>query len=294
MVSLEFEKPSTWSIGKKLGLIAIIFLIVGSFLPHHVYESSGDIEYTGEISNFDYDVWGLWMLIPPLSGILLATFLYIRFDINLEMGPRNIRMKPFFMMIWGIWFFLTYLADATRYWESVEAYGITSSVYPGIGLWMIVAGFFLCAVVGFLEWKYPTMVGPPVPKVGLPKRKEKEVVAEAIPEPSSEVAAPVEAKKPIRVVKTEEEVPKEEPLVETKPIPVTAAAKAEKIEAVSREPTSEEEKTLLRWARHIAEDGKTFEQCMKCEKYVFLSAKDTGDTIVFKCPECGESYTLNK
>jgi len=294
MVSLEFEKPSTWSIGKKLGLIAIILLIVGPFLPHHVYESSGGIEYTMEISGFDYDVWGLWMLIPVLSGILLAFFLYIRFDLNLEMGSKRIRMKPFLILIWGFWFLLTYLADATRYWETVEAYGITNSVYPGIGLWIIVAGFFLCTVVGFLEWRYPSMVGPPVPKVGLPKKKEKEAVPEVSPESSPEVAAPIEAKKPIPVVKVEEEAPKAAPVLEPGPIPVTAPTKAEKIEAVSREPTTEEEKTLLRWARHIADDGKTFEQCMKCEKYVFLSAKDTGESIIFKCPECGESFTLIK
>jgi hypothetical protein len=40
MVSLEIEKPSDWSIGKKLGVIAILLLLVGPFLPYYVFESN--------------------------------------------------------------------------------------------------------------------------------------------------------------------------------------------------------------------------------------------------------------
>ncbi|MEE9151157.1 MAG: hypothetical protein V3U20_04900 [Thermoplasmata archaeon] len=291
MVSLEFEKPSTWSIGKKLGLIAILLLIVGPFMPYLVSEYTyGDFEELNSVTYFDYDVWGLFMLLPLLSALLMVFLLYLKSKIYFEKDTTRVNIKPFILMIWGFWFFLTYVADAIRIGQESTYF----TLYAGYGLWMIALGFFLCAVVGFLEWRYPAVTGPGVPKVALPRKKEPKAVAEVASEPTPQVAASVEVKKPIPVVKVEEEVPKAGPVVEPEPIPVTAPAKAKKIEAVSREPSTEEEKTLLRWARHIAEDGKTFEQCMKCEKYVFLKAKDTGDTIIFNCPECGESFTLKK
>ncbi|UCC39912.1 MAG: hypothetical protein JSV96_00145 [Candidatus Aminicenantes bacterium] len=283
MVSLEFEKPSTWSIGKKIGLIAVILLIVGPFLPYYVYNIYNGGEHAVELSYFDFDINRLWMFLPHISAILMAVLLYLKFDICIKKGSKIVNIKPFILMAWGFWFFLTYLVDATRLED-----------HAGYGLWMIVVGLFLCAVVGFLEWRYPSAVGAGVPLGRLGKKKEKEVVAEVSAEPAPEIATTADIKKPVPELVVESEPSKEEPAVEPEPIPVSAPAKAEKIEAVGREPTSEEEKTLLRWARHIAEDGKTFEQCMKCEKYVFLSAKDSGDTIVFKCPECGESFTLNK
>jgi DNA-directed RNA polymerase subunit RPC12/RpoP len=63
---------------------------------------------------------------------------------------------------------------------------------------------------------------------------------------------------------------------------------------INRDLKTEEEKTLSRWWRHISKDGRTYEQCLKCGKYVFISAVDEGKTIGFRCPECGASYTLKK
>ena len=264
MVSLEFEKPSTWSIGKKIAAIAIIFLLIGAFLS-------------------------VSLCLPIVSIVLMVFLLYLKFDIYLEKKDETrIKINHFVLILWGIWFLLSHLALILMFMS------FQFELLPRIlliGMWLTVIGFLLCTIAGFLEWRYPSKAGL---QVMIGKKKEKEVVTETSPESSPEVAASVDAKKPLPVVKVEEEVPKAGPVVEPGPIPVTANAKAKKIEAVSREPSTEEEKTLLRWARHIAEDGKTFEQCMKCEKYVFLKAKDTGDTIVFNCPECGESFTLKK
>jgi hypothetical protein len=283
MVSLEFEKPSTWSIGKKIGLIAVILLIVGPFLPYYVYRIFNGGEHIVEISYFDFDINRLWMFLPHISAILMAVLLYLKFDIYFGKGSKVVNIKPFILMAWGFWFFLTYLVDATELED-----------HAGYGLWMIVVGLFLCAVVGFLEWRYPSAVGAGVPLGRLGKKKEKEVVAEVSAEPAPEIATTADIEKPIPepVVKTEPS--REERVVEPEPVPVAPTLEAKKIETVSREPTSEEEKALLRWAGHINEYNQTFEKCMKCDNYVFLRAKDTGDTIVFNCPDCGASFTLKK
>jgi uncharacterized C2H2 Zn-finger protein len=62
----------------------------------------------------------------------------------------------------------------------------------------------------------------------------------------------------------------------------------------TRESTTQEEKILHRWARHINREGQTFEQCIRCNNYTFISSKDSGDSILFKCPDCGASFTLKK
>jgi predicted RNA-binding Zn-ribbon protein involved in translation (DUF1610 family) len=282
MVSLEIEKPSTWSIGKKVGILAVILLIVGSFLPHHVNEVKGEgLEFSEDTSNFNYEVWGLWILLPIFSGFFIAILLYIKFDIFLEMGSRRIAMKPFILMIWGLCFFITYLADATRYSKSIEIFGATSSVSPGIGLVLIIIGFLLCAIVGFLEWRYASAAGFGIPKVGLPIRKKEKPQVEVASEPATEVVAQPEPQEGVSVTTVTEE-PTKEVTVQPEPTPTAAPS------------TSEEEKNLLRWARHINEEGQTFEQCMKCNNYVFIKAKDAGASIVFECPDCGEKFTLKK
>jgi predicted RNA-binding Zn-ribbon protein involved in translation (DUF1610 family) len=81
---------------------------------------------------------------------------------------------------------------------------------------------------------------------------------------------------------------------ESELIPPIPSPEPQIVEKVIREPTSEEEKTLLRWARHIDDYNQTYEQCMKCNNYVFMSAKDTRDSIVFECPDCGETFVLKK
>ncbi|UCE38059.1 MAG: hypothetical protein JSW00_02110 [Thermoplasmata archaeon] len=289
MVSLDFEKPSTWSIGKKLGLLAVLFLIIGPFLPYFVedFEYEGTTN-SGSISYFDYDFWGLFILLPLFSAILIATLLYLKFNLFVEKGTTRINIKPFILMIWGFWFFLTYAVEASRFTDSWDSGYGKYARYPGVGLWLIIIGFLLCAVVGFLEWRLPSASGPGVPKVRLPKREPKPT-AEVTAEPSSEVVAPVEPERPVSVVVKEDVGPKEV-VTELKPTPTVS----EKVEMLTREPSSEEEKALLRWARHINEDGQTFEQCIKCQNYVFITTKSTKDTIVFECPDCGEKFTLKK
>jgi hypothetical protein len=202
-------------------------------------------------------------------------------------------MKPFILMIWGLCFFITYLADATRYSKSIEIFGATSSVSPGIGLVLIIIGFFLCFLVGFLEWRYPSAAGPGVPKVGLPMRKKEKPQVEVTSEVAPEIAAQPEPQEGVSVT-TVKEGPSEGVTVPPEPATTAAPSVSDKVEMLAREPTSEEEKNLLRWARHINEDGQTFEQCMKCNNYVFITAKDTGASIVFECPDCGEKFELNK
>ncbi len=267
MVSLEFEKPSTWSIGKKIGALAAVILFIGGFLSFNI-------------------------CFPLLTIVLIVILLYMKFDIYMEKEKdmTRLRINHFILIAWSALYFGIFLLQAIFWAVIISRFESNYYSIMGIGLWLTTFGFLLCIIAGLLEWRYPTKEA--ALKI-LGKKKEKEVVPEVAPEPSTEAVAPVEVKKPISVVKAEE-IPKAAPVVEPEPIPVSAPAKAEKIEVVSREPSSEEEKTLLRWARHIAGDGKTFEQCMKCGKYVFLSAKDSGDNIVFKCPECGESFTLNK
>lgn len=282
MVSLEFEKPSTWSIGKKIGLIAIILLVIGPFLPYYVYKFGiGDDTYTEEISYFDFDINRLWMFLPLISAIIMAILLYIKLDICIKKGPKIVNIKPLILMAWGFWFFLTYLVDATKLED-----------HAGYGLWVIIVGLFLCGIVGILEWRFPSTVGAGVPLGRFGKKKEKEVVTEVSAEPTPEITTTSDIKKPVPVVETEPS--NEEQVVEPEPVPVAPAAETKKIKTLGREPTTDEEKMLLKWASHINEYNQTFEKCTKCNNYVFLRAKDTGDTIVFNCPDCGASYTLKK
>ncbi len=294
MVSLEFEKPNTWSIGKKLGILAIILLILGPFLPYAVSESRiGDDTITNDISYFNFEFTGLWMLLPLFSALFIIVLLYIKFEIYLEHEGKSRNIKHFILMIWGLGFFLAYLADAIRLFHDFDTEWSSHSQYAGLGLWMIVGGFFLCALIGFLEWRYPSVAGPKVPKVALPRRKEPKVAAEVSSEPAPTTVVAVEPERAPSKTMVRAEPPKVEPSVERKPIPVTSSTEPQVVEKIAaREPTSEEEKALLRWARHINRDGQTFEQCMKCQNYVFINAKDTGASIVFECPDCGESFIL--
>ena len=283
MVSLEFEKPSSWSMGKKLGILAVIMLLIGPFLPYVTWEySMGEEKITDSYSYFNFEVVGFWMFIPIISAVLVLFLLYFKANIYLEQNSRRMNIKPFILMLWGFWFFLCYLLDALR--MGGDFFG--SSTYAGFGLWIMVIGFFLTAFVGFLEWRFPAMAGPQI-SIGKPKG------AKAAPEKAPETVAAVEPE-----VAAVEPVAKKEPQkisdrVKPEPSPVTPV-ETKTIEAVEREPTSDEEKTLMRWARHINEEGKTFEQCMKCKNYVFIESQDKGKSIAFNCPDCGASFALKK
>jgi hypothetical protein len=295
MVSLEIEKPSTWSIGKKLGILAIIFLLVGPFLPYVVteYKVGDTVEGTEEDSYFNFEWAGLWMLLPLISAILIALILYIKSEIYLVQDEKQVQIKPFIFMMWGFWFFISYLADAVRIGDSQDYGEFSWSQYAGIGLWMIVLGFFLMMLIGFLEWRYPSAAGPGVPKVSLPMRKKEKPAVEVSSEPTTDVAVQPEPQEGVSVT-TVKEAPSEGVTVQPEPVTTAAPSVTDKVDMLTREPTSEEEKNLLRWARHINEDGQTFEQCMKCNNYVFIIAKDAGASIVFECPDCGEKFELKK
>jgi predicted RNA-binding Zn-ribbon protein involved in translation (DUF1610 family) len=203
------------------------------------------------------------------------------------------KVNNFIIMGWGFIFFLCYLSDAILIVESWEAFGASASIYAGVGLWLIVLGFFLVLLAGFLEWRYPSMKTPGVPKVGLPMRKKEEPAVEITSEPTTEVVAQPEPQEGVSVT-TVKEAPSEGVTVASEPEAAAVPSVKDKVDMLTREPTSEEEKNLLRWARHINEDGQTFEQCMKCNNYVFIKAKDAGASIVFECPDCGEKFTLKK
>jgi hypothetical protein len=295
MVSLEIEKPSTWNMARKIGIIAVILLIIGAFLPYVTWEYTiGTETRTESVSYFNYDFFGLWMFFPLLSGLFVALLLYLKGDIHLEQASKRMNIKPFILMIWGFWFFLCYLIDAIRIGDVYFGGG----TYTGFGLWMIVIGFLLCALVGFLEWRYPTMAGP---AIAMPKRTKAEPAAQPTPETAAPQPAPQEATAAEPAEPTPEPAvapaaPKPVPVAEPEPAPAAPAAPATtgKMVVITREPASDEEKVLIRWARHINEDGQTFEQCIKCKNYVFISAKDKGKTIEFNCPDCGALFDLEK
>lgn len=287
MVSWELERPSEWSIGKIIAPIAILLLIVGPFLPYLIVQIRGvGLDITDDRSYFDFDNSGFWMLIPLISAILIIILLYFKFDIYFEKDDKRVKINSFILMLWGFLFFLMYLSDAVLIRSSVDYGGVSISYLPGIGLGMIIAGYILCSIVGYLEWVYSSPRGLKLPMVSLGKKKQPEVAVEVKAEQKAAVVPSIESEPEVKV-----EALKVEPIEEPGPVPVTPT---KKIEAVGREPTNEEEKELLKWVSHINEYGQTFEKCMKCKNYVFIRAKDTGDTILFNCPDCGASFKLKK
>jgi hypothetical protein len=53
-------------------------------------------------------------------------------------------------------------------------------------------------------------------------------------------------------------------------------------------------KILKQWSEHISDNGRTFEQCLHCNKYAFFTTKVTEDSFIFQCGECNSSFTLKK
>ncbi|UCG70555.1 MAG: hypothetical protein JSV09_05935 [Thermoplasmata archaeon] len=264
MVTLEIEKPSEWSMGKKIGLIAIILLIIGPWLP-----------YPHNYSYIQLTYFGLLRFIPFLSAVLIAFLLYFKFPIYYKKDVKYVRINHFILMIWGFWFFISYFNYALPY------------LTPGYGIWMIVAGYFMCILAGLFEWRHQAKIIPTVTPLD---KVSKEPTGQQIIDSVSSIDQDKPLSKP-RILEGEH---KERLMVKPESTPIVPSVEPQAIEKVMREPTSDEEKILLRWTRHIDENNQTFEQCMKCGNYVFLSAKDTRDTIVFKCPDCGTSFSLKK
>ncbi|UCG70553.1 MAG: hypothetical protein JSV09_05925 [Thermoplasmata archaeon] len=265
MVSWEFEKPATCSIGKKVAVVALIFLLIGAFLSFSICT-------------------------PIITIALIVFLLYLQFDIYLEKKDETrVKINHFILILWGaLYLFSSLSATFVVIWmsQSFMSFPITWLA----GLVLLDLGYLLCIIAGVLEWRYPSKAGP---RIKVDKKKEKEVLPEVIPKQVSEVPTNIGADKEVKPM-TKEDMLKEEHKQKPEQVPITPSAESEKIEMQTREPTSEEEKVLQRWARHINESGETFEQCIKCQNYVFVKTKDTGEAIIFKCPDCGTSFTLKK
>ncbi len=63
---------------------------------------------------------------------------------------------------------------------------------------------------------------------------------------------------------------------------------------IKREGADEREKRLISWASHINPDSMAFEQCLECNKYGFMRAEVTENTITFKCPNCNAKFTVKR
>jgi hypothetical protein len=290
MVTLEFHKPSTWSKGQKIGILGLVLIVIGPFLPYVVFETNfGGTIITNSYAYFNFAIWGFFIFIPFLSAFIIAMALYLKYDILLQNESTQVNIKPLIIMSLSFWFFLTYVSDVFRYFHP----GNILSTYPGIGLIMIVLGFLLCFLAGFFEWRASKRAGLGVGSVSpLMGPQEKPAVQ---PTPSPISAAPIQNApqqnipktplnaKPIKVVDQGHE-----------PTPSGAPITSEEVKIPDREMTAEEQKHLLRWVSHITKDGMTFERCLKCQNYVFMRATKTPDAYVFTCPECAEIFLYKK
>lgn len=268
MVSLEFEKPSDWSIGKKIAAIAMIFLIIGAFLSYS-------------------------LCLPIVSIALIVFLLYLKFDIYLEKKDETrIKINHFILILWGAWFLVSNLLLLIM----LLSFNIIREFFPRIfliGIGLTVVGFFLCILAGLLEWRYPRAAGPGVSKASPSMKKKEKPTVEEASAPATVVAAQPESQKRVPVTTLREESTK---VVAVKPGPSTTEAHSvsDKVEIPTREMSPEEYKNLLRWVNHIDKNGQAFEQCMKCQNYVFMKATKTPDAIVFTCPECNEVFLYKK
>jgi hypothetical protein len=139
MVTIEFERPSKWSMGQMIGFIAIIFLIIGPFLP-----------YLYNYPYIRYEFFGLLRFIPFISAVLIATLLYFRIPLFIKKNSNFIKINHFILIIWGFWFLLSHFVDTFPFTGPSQGYGF----------WMIICGYFLCMLSGYLEWRHPTMISP--------------------------------------------------------------------------------------------------------------------------------------
>jgi hypothetical protein len=277
MVNVQFEKPSNWSKGQIIGFVAVILLILGPFLPY----------FRGRpYSYIDIEYFGLLRFIPFLSAILIVILLFLGFPMYAKRDWEYIRINHFVLILWGGWFLFTYILNL------FPLFGLNQ----GIGILMIIGGFLMCTISGFIEWRYPSKRGTVEPIVEMKHEipSTQPVAVASSPQQTSRTDKPVQhiqsASRPL-VVKTAQ---KRDTVVEPAQVRVLSTAKPRTIKAPTREPVSDEEKILLRWARHIDKNNQTYEMCIKCQNYVFIKAEDMGDAIIFSCPDCNEIYKLKK
>lgn len=155
MVNLDFVRPSLWSFGQKVGALAILFLVLGPFLPYweRDYKPGG----AAFVLYADVFIFGLLLLIPLMSAVLILLLMYFKFGVYIEEDGKQKRINHIILMMWGSVFFFIYLADALR----APSYSTGSyDQYAGFGLWIIVMGYLLCTLAGYLQWQKPHMVGP--------------------------------------------------------------------------------------------------------------------------------------
>ena len=280
MVS-QNTKKLTLSIGKIIGIIAIFLFLVGPFQPYRVTENRTTGE-TGSSSLTDNWYDNSESVVPFITVILMLILLYPQMPFYFERDSKFGKINHIFLMLWGASFFLSFLRAAIRFvGESSE--WVT---YPGYGHWMIVLGFFLCGLAGFLAWGgYPKVT---TSKDGELVQSEGQTGNQSSTSPEPVLANPTQEEQAQPIVTEESWVTKPEH-VDTSPF-----TDPQKGEAEIEEPTSEKVKILRRWARHIDEFSQTYELCIKCENYAFMKTKDTGDYIVFTCPECKEVFNLKK
>lgn len=276
MVSWEFEKPSEWSIGKKIGFLAIVLLLLGLFLPYWVRDSGSR---TVNVRYIQYGTFGLLGLIPLFSALLIVLLLYLNFNIYFEKDDERMKINHFILMMWSFCFVLIYIADAIR---AVDYSTGNYTAYPGIGLYMIIFGYLFCFVAGLFEWRQPSMKGP---RILFKENKVKAASPLIKPNPSRKAnpSFSIKERQKVKVKATNPDAMQNNPSTNTI-----------LMEGVNREPNNQEEKILMRWSRDISKDGRIYERCLKCGNYVFLNVEDEDKRIIFKCPGCGASFTLKK
>jgi hypothetical protein len=200
---------------------------------------------------------------------------------------KGVDLKPILTMLIGFWFFLVYLADAIRFTRDA---GFTR-FYPGVGIMLIIAGYFLCGLAGFLIWRSPKKMDQYVPPL---KSKEREEKTEISPKPAVEKVEVVSPKEPPKEEIIKEEPVKQEPIYPTPSSTLRSYMEEYRIQSKSHQPISKEQKILLNWAKRLDRHKDIYEKCMRCDKYGFIEVKDTGLSLTFTCPNCNEVFTLKK
>jgi hypothetical protein len=270
MNSIEFAKPENWSIGKRTGFLSIMLLIFGPMI----------LFFMGSI------IRSYSLFVAVVTIVLLITLLYTNTNIFLERGGTQRKINHFIIMVWGAWQFYSYFGLVAYY----MTYPYTHFPYTLItGLWLTVIGFLLCMIAGIMEWRYPNAMGPRILFGRKSDEPAEKVYKKEVRTPSIIPSNPVPAvagnpgPKPVSVV-TGNPGPKSTSVITGNPYSTKVSVE---------KPTNEDEKILMRWARHIGADGQAYEQCIGCKKYTFIKAQKSGNTVVFTCPECNTHYKLN-
>lgn len=265
MNSIEFEKPENWSIGQRTGFLSILLLVLGPmilFFLDSIFKSYS-------------------LFVAVVTIILMVSLLYTKTNIFLERGGIRRRINPFILLVWGAWQFYSYFGLVAYY----MTYPFGHVPYTLItGLWLTAIGFLLCMITGIMEWKCPLVMGP---RVLFGRKSVGMVPAEKGYKPEVRTK-PVQP--PVRGV-TVTGIPGPKPAVKVTANPGNPHS-ATNISEIK--PTSKDEKILLRWARHIGADGQAYEQCMKCGKYGFITARESEGNMLFSCPSCETVFKLKK